>query len=130
MLFFSLVAAWTFDAAFPLPYRVLVLIVIGLWAWTTNLHISSLLGIDPVALLAIHHNEKLRSYTSGLYTLCIAATVWVGVNLFIFLQITGGNDDVLMQYRVMPLICMLGMIGALVCPFDVLCRRDRMRFLR
>ncbi|CAJ0828108.1 8401_t:CDS:2 [Entrophospora sp. SA101] len=44
---------WTFSNTFPLPYRALMVLVIGIWSWGLNLHILSLYSIDASAVLCI-----------------------------------------------------------------------------
>ncbi|CAG8516073.1 7328_t:CDS:2 [Ambispora leptoticha] len=124
---------WTFSHSFPLPYRVLILICIGLWAWGSNLQILSWFGIDVHMLLSTsnQYTEKRppTSYKS-VYLLATILSAWVGFNLMTFWWLTDGDPAAIANWTAVPLFCYLMMITIVVCPFNILIRRERMRFLR
>ncbi|KAF9969615.1 protein-ER retention protein [Actinomortierella ambigua] len=45
---------WDFSGSVPLPYRVLLMGCIGIFAWATNLHLLAYLRVDVPALLFSH----------------------------------------------------------------------------
>ncbi|CAJ0861834.1 11021_t:CDS:2 [Entrophospora sp. SA101] len=88
---------WTFSNTFPLPYRALMVLVIGIWSWGLNLHILSLYSIDASAVLSIitqhekqNYHHKTQLLYKAIYSLAIVFTIWISFNLIIFWQVTGG----------------------------------------
>lgn len=49
----------TFSLILPLPYRIAVILVLGVWAWGVNLHYLSILKI-VLLLQQSNHNGRLR----------------------------------------------------------------------
>ncbi|CAJ0879769.1 4149_t:CDS:2, partial [Entrophospora sp. SA101] len=87
---------WTFSNTFPLPYRALMVLVIGIWSWGLNLHILSLYSIDASAVLSIitqhekqNYHHKTQLLYKAIYSLAIVFTIWISFNLIIFWQVTG-----------------------------------------
>src|SRR5438477_6658269 len=94
---------WNFSNTFPLPYRVLIISVIGLWAWGSNLQILSWLSIDVSHLL--NSQDKSNTTYKAVYNLAFIFTSLIGLNLVIFWQATGGIETEITEWTSIPLIC-------------------------
>ena len=139
----------SFSAAFPLPFRVLCLVGLGIFGWATNLHGLHLWGIDAAGVLdlriydgyrltsplptdlragwkAVHHAE--HSY-KPVYRLFVAYTAWMLAAWTIFRYATRGDVASVDGFKFVPAIAALCVLTALVCPFNVLYKQERDRFL-
>jgi hypothetical protein len=130
-------------ATFPLPFRVLFLVALGVLGWATNLHGLQLLGIDAPSALGFHTSTShlpLRSPSSGghlparsfyqpLYRIFIAYTVWCFAGWVLFRAATQSDTTLVDIFRYVPAVCILGAVTALVCPYDVFHKRERDWFL-
>uniref|UniRef100_U9SQA1 EXS domain-containing protein n=1 Tax=Rhizophagus irregularis (strain DAOM 181602 / DAOM 197198 / MUCL 43194) TaxID=747089 RepID=U9SQA1_RHIID len=119
---------WNFSNTFPLPYRVLIISVIGLWAWGSNLQILSWLSIDVPHLL--DKNNNTPSSHKAIYNLAFIFTSWIGLNLVIFWQVTGGVETEIIEWTSIPLVCYVIVFAIIICPFNCCRKKERMRFLR
>lgn len=130
-------------AAFPLPFRVLFLVGLGILGWATNLHGLQLLSIDGPAAFAFSagsHHLPLRSPTSGgqlsarpfylpLYRIFAGYTTWCVVAWLVFRVATQSDPYFVDTFRYIPAVCMLVVVTVLVCPYDILHKRERDWFL-
>ena len=124
---------WSFPNTFPLPYRVLIVSVIGLWAWGSNLQILSWASINVPQLLKLKSSQvQDRNSTAHrpIYTLAFIFTFWIGLNLFIFWQVTGGIEAKIAEWTSIPLVCYVVVFFIILCPFNILKRKERAKFLR
>ncbi|KAF8608987.1 EXS-domain-containing protein [Ceratobasidium sp. AG-I] len=143
-----------FHTSFPLPYRVLLLIGLGIFYWASNLHVLHLLGIDTVWVLDIRRDkapssspptplptartpdlphdisslEAVLLYKS-IYKLFLAYGLWMGSGWACFHLITEGLSDNVDSYKLLPAFTVVGLVFGLVCPFNILMKRERFRFL-
>lgn len=130
-------------ATFPLPFRVLFLVALGVLGWATNLHGLQLLGIDGPGALELQATSSqlpLRSPSSGgrfparafyqpLYRIFIGYTGWCIVAWLAF-RVATRSDTVLVDiFRYVPGVCILGTVTVLVCPYDIFHKRERDWFL-
>ncbi|CAG8638909.1 9530_t:CDS:2, partial [Diversispora eburnea] len=65
---------WDFSNTLPLPYRVLIVSVIGVWAWGLNLQILSSQFIDVNFLLSSPQEKKYIPAHRPVYTLALILT--------------------------------------------------------
>lgn len=123
---------WSLSNTFPLPYRVLVISVIGLWAWGSNLQILSWTSINVPLLLSSSHDKNRTSQTSfkDVYTLASILTFLIWLNLVIFWKVTGGIEAKITEWTSIPLACYAVVFVIILCPFNVLKRKERANFLR
>ena len=119
---------WNFSNTFPLPYRVLIISVIGLWAWGSNLQILSWLSIDVSHLLNSH--DKSSTTHKAIYNLAFILTSLIGLNLIIFWQVTGGIETEIAEWTSIPLICYVFVFAIVLCPFNIFRKKERVKFLR
>ncbi|CUA66678.1 Protein ERD1 [Kluyveromyces lactis NRRL Y-1140] [Rhizoctonia solani] len=144
-----------FHSSFPLPYRVFLLVGLGILFWATNLHVLHLLGIDTIWVLDLRR-DKVQSSSpptplpttraphlpydifsldainlyKSVYKLFLIYAAWIGVGWLYFRLITAGDPEAMDMYKILPAITGIGLVVGLVCPLDILMRRERIRFLR
>lgn len=140
-----------FTLAFPLPYRVFVLIGLGILGWASNLHGLSLCGIDPSTVLELRPlSQRSRSplpapihvgggyrqivdssllYVS-LYRMFWTYSLCCSVSWACFRYATGGQRDLIDAYGYIPGTTALVLVAILICPFNILFKSDRDRFLQ
>ncbi|EUC64072.1 ER retention-like protein [Rhizoctonia solani AG-3 Rhs1AP] len=144
-----------FHSSFPLPYRVFLLVGLGILFWATNLHVLHLLGIDTIWVLDLRRDkiqssspptplptaraphipydlfslEAINLYKS-VYKIFVVYAAWVGIGWVYFRLITAGDAEAMDMYKILPALTGIGLVVGLVCPLDVLMKRERVRFLR
>ncbi|ODQ65446.1 EXS-domain-containing protein [Nadsonia fulvescens var. elongata DSM 6958] len=78
----------SFDLHFPLPLRIVLIILLGIWGWGLNLHICSLMKIDIETLFRYKRRENHSIYYSiyrfsfiltALYSCCLCF-FWYSIN--------------------------------------------------
>jgi hypothetical protein len=128
---------------------------LGIFFWAANLHVLHLLGIDTLWVLDLRRDktqssspptplptarspeipydlsslEAVSLYTS-IYRLFVIYGLWVGAGWVYFRWVTGGVAETMDSYKLLPAVTAIGVVLGLVCPFDVVMRRERFRFLR
>jgi hypothetical protein len=120
---------WTFSATFPLPYRVLAVSVIGLWAWGTNIHFLSWFSVDVPTLLSFHTDRTTTAH-KPVYSIALTLTIWIVGNFWVFRMVTNGDITTIREWTVLPLICYVVVFAILFCPFDIVRKRERVKFMR
>ena len=135
-----------FAASFPLPFRVMLLIGMGILGWATNLHGLHLLGIPASSALELRARDDKYSASSRpltlhppvlplpeayrpVYGLFRAYALWTFSGWILFRLSTGENTMLVDQYKFVPAIVALVVILVLVCPMDVFHKRERDLFL-
>ncbi|KAI0743466.1 EXS-domain-containing protein [Daedaleopsis nitida] len=145
-----------FSAAFPLPFRVLCLVGLGILGWATNLHGLHLWGIDAggVLDLSIYDGYRLTSplptdrrtgsNSAGrkhvtaqhaaqtyrpVYRLFCAYAGWMFAAWVVYRIATRGDVGGVDSFKFVPAIAALCALTALVCPFNVLYKHERDRFI-
>lgn len=130
-------------ATFPLPFRVLFLVGLGLLGWVTNLHGLQLLGIDGPGVLEFQASSNYlplrspsssghasaRSFYLPLYRIFVGYTGWCFVAWLVFRAATQSDAALVDIFRYVPAVCILGVVTVLVCPYDVFHKRERDWFL-
>ena len=133
-----------FSIAFPLPYRCLVLVGIGILGWATNLQGLYFLGIDTGYAL------NIRSASSGLRTrdglaatfahpstlykpvyrlFAVYAVLLFTSWLLFFLSSTGATPST-DSVKFIPSLTIISLLILLVAPLSILHRHERTTFLR
>jgi hypothetical protein len=140
-----------FAATFPLPFRVLFFAGMGILGWATNLHGLNVLGIDAALTLELRKTSTdyapLRSplpthrglgfklipnpaaVYDPIYRLAVMFLAWCFLGWALFRLVTHGNVVLVDIFRYVPAICALGVLTVLICPFDVVHKRERDMFL-
>lgn len=141
-------AETNFNITFPLPYRVLTLLGLGILAWATNLHGLHLLGIDVVGALdlrtegQIPRTPSISSRPSGYFKYISPSVVYLPTYRLFFAYgafcftswamyriFTKGDSLLVDAFGYIPLITGLVILMAVVCPMDILLKYERDKFL-
>jgi hypothetical protein len=136
------------SASFPLPFRVLTLIGLAIFLWATNLHILHLLGINvPKALdfrdpdededvfTEIGERDKeevgdLKTTYMTIYKLGLGYAGFVGTGWVLFWIITGGEVEVMEQWRGLVGVVLVGVGAGALVPWRGIGERERRGFRR
>ncbi|KAI8993059.1 EXS-domain-containing protein [Trametes punicea] len=142
-----------FSAAFPLPFRVLCLVGLGILGWATNLHGLHLWHVDAVGTLELSSTtyegyrltsplptdrrprgwKHIEHYAAAsylpVYKVFAAYSVWTFSCWLLFRYATHGDVSLVDHYKFVPAIAVLCLLTVLVCPFNVLYKHERDRFL-
>lgn len=142
---------WDFGSRFPLPFRVLFLSCATLFGFATNLHLLAFLGIDTSLVLDIRLDDFRPGGTSTaashlprsaapfvhpsrlyppLYALSTLGAAWTLLGWSVFLKITDGDPQEMVQWRVVPAFVALVVGATALAPWNILFRKQRMMFLR
>ncbi|TRM69383.1 EXS family-domain-containing protein [Schizophyllum amplum] len=128
---------WT--RAFPLPFRALLLVGVGVLAWATNLHGLHRLRIDaaaaldlrtPTPLPAAHDHLPPHALYAPVYRLFASYASWCFVCWLAFYALSRGDPVRVDVYGWIPAFCALGVVLALFAPANILERNERERFVR
>lgn len=138
-----------FGLRYPLPLRILVLSALTVAAFASNLHLLAHLGIDTAQVLDIRLDRHLLPATRAqgplppappyvhptklyppLYSLALATLAWAAAVHLAFARLTAAQPDLVVRYRLVPVAAVAAVLAALCWPANVLCRRERFRFLR
>ncbi|KAL9096198.1 MAG: hypothetical protein Q9165_001721 [Trypethelium subeluteriae] len=94
----------TFSLLLPLPYRVALIIVLGVWAWGANLQYLSQLGIDVPALIRYPSRTSHTAPTHALSThrLAILLTLPLLASLLLFWTLTHLRPTLVLRYELLP----------------------------
>ncbi|KAG0016133.1 protein-ER retention protein [Podila clonocystis] len=104
---------WDFSGTVPLPYRVLLMGCIGVFAWASNLHILAHLRVDVSNLLfsspplsglynsGSRHRDKFNASKSSplsalyrsIYTLGAGFLAMTLINMWMYKWVVAGSDD-------------------------------------
>ncbi|KAG9316290.1 EXS family-domain-containing protein [Chiua virens] len=125
--------------AFPLPFRVLFLVGLGVLGWATNLHGLQRLGIELEFYSSSNHlplrsppsngHASTQSTHRPIYRIFVGYTAWCFAAWIVFRAATRSDTALVDLFRYVPAVCILGVVTALVCPYDVFHRRERDQFL-
>ncbi|KAH7911970.1 EXS family-domain-containing protein [Hygrophoropsis aurantiaca] len=125
---------------FPLPFRVLFMVGMGIIGWATNLHGLQLQSIDAVSALELRPSPYLPLSSPSpsshslpvykpVYRLFTWYTLWCLLAWILYRVATHSNIYLVDIFRYIPAVCSLGVLTALICPFDIFQKRARDAFL-
>ncbi|KAI1611822.1 EXS family-domain-containing protein [Exophiala viscosa] len=120
-----------FSLVLPLPYRVAIIIVLGVWAWGLNLHYLHLLKIDVPALIryparqAQHHVP--HHYST--YRLATLLSLPLVGSLLLFWLVTRGNVEAALSWQILPQSYLLFLAFCIIAPVKRMSRSGRLHFL-
>lgn len=107
-----------FSRVLPLPFRLELEMILGIWLWGLNLHGFHLLNIDIFSLirLPVRPSEEEPPLHVSTYRLALVMSgMWVGA-IVLFWRLTGGNADLVVAYDWIPNLLFLAMLGVLLLP--------------
>ncbi|KKY29142.1 putative protein-er retention protein [Phaeomoniella chlamydospora] len=120
-----------FSRILPLPYRVSIIAVLGVWAWGVNLHYLYLIKIDVPALIrypgrtSIHH----APHHASVYRLATLLSIPLAISLLLFWAITHGSASAVVAWEILPQSYIFLLIILFILPFYQLSKSGRYRFL-
>jgi len=117
-----------FSLVLPLPYRVAIIIVLGIWAWGLNLHYLNLVKIDVPALIRYPSRQTVHHHHST-YRLASFLTVPLVASLFLFWAITRGDQHAALQWQILPQSYLLLLVVCFVIPLRRMSHTGRSHFL-
>jgi hypothetical protein len=85
---------------------------------------------DEHPLSAPHHHLSRRELYKPVYSIAIILTSVTFASLTIFWNFTSGDALAVLSYEVLPLSCFASIFVLALCPFNVIYRDERMRFLQ
>ncbi|KAF3912212.1 hypothetical protein ABW21_db0209366 [Orbilia brochopaga] len=115
---------------FPLPYRVLSLIIAGVWAWGLNLQYLYSLRIDVAGLIKYNRHSPDVPLHISVYKVAGALSALLAVNILIFWRYTAMDMESVRKWELLPGLLLLGILIILALPFNFLHKAGRYRFLR
>ncbi|ESK96547.1 protein-er retention protein [Moniliophthora roreri MCA 2997] len=139
-----------YSVFFPLPYRVLFLVGLGVVGWATNLHGLDMLDVDAHAVLELRSNDyfslprasprqrhdSFRTFQTdsslhykNVYRIAAGYCLWVSATWLIYAYCTQGDPSLADSYGYLPGIATLFTIFILLCPFHIFYRHERDKFL-
>ncbi|MCJ1301311.1 protein-ER retention protein [Hypocenomyce scalaris] len=121
----------TFSLILPLPYRVALILVLGIWAWGVNLHYLSLIKIDVPSLIKYPTRTSLTSPSHHLsvYRLATLTTIPLGLSLLLFWILTHGQASLVLGWDLLPQSYLFLLVLLFLFPLQLLSRSGRYRFL-
>jgi hypothetical protein len=120
-----------FSLFLPLPYRVAIILVSGIWAWGANLQYLDLVRIDVPALIryparpSTHH----PSHHASTYRLASILTFPLAVSILLFWIITRGDARSAVHWQILPQSYLFFLVLSFLIPLQRLSRSGRLRFL-
>ena len=142
----------SFVVAYPLPFRVLFLVGVGVLGWAANLHGLRLLGVDAASALDLHTVERgstsalplnvdsrhshahgaidtTASLSSPLYRLSFWYGLWCFATWVLYRSATDGNAVLVDFFKYIPAVCSLVVLIFMLCPYDFMHKPERDAFL-
>ncbi|KAI9700551.1 MAG: protein-ER retention protein [Bogoriella megaspora] len=108
----------TFSLLFPLPYRVALIIVLGVWAWGANLQYLSLLGIDVPGLIRYPSRASSTHPSHALSTnrLAFLLSIPLLLSLLLFWAITHLSPRLVIAWDILPALYLLLLLVLFALP--------------
>ncbi|KAF2797778.1 EXS-domain-containing protein [Melanomma pulvis-pyrius CBS 109.77] len=120
-----------FSRILPLPYRVALIIVMGIWAWGLNLHYLSLIKIDVPSLIRYPSRSSPHHPTHHLscYRIATFLTIPLFLSLFLFWTLTNGSPKDIAAWEILPNLYLLVLVVGFIVPLPFVSRNGRSRTL-
>ncbi|KAL5121888.1 protein-ER retention protein [Pleosporales sp. CAS-2024a] len=122
----------SFSRVLPLPYRVALIIVLGIWAWGLNLHYLLLIKIDVPSLVRYpsraspHHPPHHLSC----YRIATLLSIPLALSLLLFWIVTAGRSSAdIARWQVLPNLYLVVLVVAFIAPIPSVSRNGRSRTL-
>ncbi|KAF1984516.1 EXS-domain-containing protein [Aulographum hederae CBS 113979] len=120
-----------FSRVLPLPYRVAVIIVLGVWAWGCNLHYLQLVKIDVPSLIRYPSRTSPThiSHHRSTYRLATLISLPLAASLLLFWAVTRGDPASIRSWELLPNLYLLVLVICFFLPFHIFSGSGRSRFL-
>ncbi|KDR75178.1 hypothetical protein GALMADRAFT_249130 [Galerina marginata CBS 339.88] len=135
-----------YHLAFPLPYRALFLVGVGILGWATNLHGLDALRVDafdamdlrtdpnaPKPLMPVHHSAAFNHSRAMIlchsaYRLFFSYAALLFLSWSLYRLVTHGDPSGVDAYGSIPVITAITVFLILLCPYNILERTEREKF--
>ncbi|KAI9668203.1 MAG: protein-ER retention protein [Bathelium mastoideum] len=116
----------TFSLLLPLPYRVAIIIVFGVWAWGANLQYLSLVGIDVPSLVRYPTRTSATAPTHALSThrLALLLTLPLSISLLLFWSLTQLDVPLTLAHPYLPTLTLMLILILFCLPTATLLPRN------
>lgn len=139
---------YTLAAVFPLPFRVLLLVGVGILGWATNVHGLDLLKVDIVGTMELRthdtsqpislplranghqHPPRARFIYSSTYKLFGIYCAWGLASWLLYCSATWNDPSLVDAFGYIPAISALCIILVLISPFEICQKFERDKFLQ
>ncbi|EUC41177.1 hypothetical protein COCMIDRAFT_106872 [Bipolaris oryzae ATCC 44560] len=120
-----------FTRILPLPYRVALIIVLGIWAWGLNLHYLSLIKIDVPSLIRYPSRASPHhpSHHLSCYRIATFLSIPLALSLLLFWALTHGSTKAIADWEILPNLYLLVLVIGFVAPVPFVSRNGRSRTL-
>ncbi|KAF2142097.1 uncharacterized protein K452DRAFT_227311 [Aplosporella prunicola CBS 121167] len=121
----------SFSLVLPLPYRVALIIVLGVWAWGANLQYLALIRIDVPSLIRYpsRSSPTLPPHHLSTYRLATLLSLPLAASLLLFWLITHGDAQAVVDWEILPNLYLIVLVCCMVLPWHSVSRSGRSRFL-
>ncbi|KIV91669.1 hypothetical protein, variant [Exophiala mesophila] len=121
----------SFSRVLPLPYRVAIIVVLGIWAWGVNLHYLHLVKIDVPALIRYPSRQGPNSilHHHSTYRLATILSIPLAASLLLFWAITRGDKHAVLSWQILPQSYLFLIVLCFVLPVKRMSRSGRLHFL-
>lgn len=134
-----------YHLSFPLPYRVLLLIGLGILGWATNLHGLDNLRMDTVATmdlrtdsqnfnLAIPHHSPTFNHSKAValyrsvYRIFLSYASVCFVSWTLYRLVTQDDPLRVDAYGYIPVVTTIAILLILICPYNIMFLSEREKF--
>jgi len=120
-----------FSRVLPLPYRVALIIVLGIWAWGLNLHYLTLIKIDVPSLIRYPGRTSPRHIPHHLscYRIATFLSIPLALSLLLFWALTHGSPKDIAGWEILPNLYLLVLVVGFIVPLPFVSRNGRSRTL-
>lgn len=136
------------NVVFPLPYRILLLLGLGILGWASNLHVLDALEVDAVQALDLRtedtsapvrlpvtqrdHANSSRAHTliRTTYKVFLAYSLFCTGSWIVYRFKTKGDPSLVDSYGHIPVITACLLLLAVFCPFDLFYKTERDKFVQ
>ncbi|KAH9485107.1 Protein ERD1-like protein 1 [Psilocybe cubensis] len=135
-----------YHLSFPLPYRALLLIGLGIFGWASNLHGLDILGVDAVSamdlrtdtyssnsVMPVHHSTSFRHTKAAIlyhsvYRIFFSYATACFFSWTIYRFVTQGDPLRVDAYGYIPGITAIALLLILLCPYNIMFLHERAKF--
>jgi len=114
----------------PLPYRVLLSAILGVWLFGFNLHYFDVVHIDVSPMLRYTRSSSEPPLHRSVYQVASVLSGVFALNLVTFWVFAGNDIEAVKQWEVLPLMMLVAIVVVFMWPVGGWHQRGRSQFLR
>ncbi|RDW68555.1 hypothetical protein BP5796_09212 [Coleophoma crateriformis] len=121
----------SFSLTLPLPYRIALAIVLGVWAWGVNLQYLSRAKIDVPSLIQYpaRQSHTQPPHHLATYRLALILSLPLGFSLLLFWALSRRTPELVIYYDFLPMSYLCLLAAVFVAPVRQFSLMGRRRFL-